>query len=159
MNRALQGLCFRRNSGARPRTWKICSPREDAAEIRYLMNRARRTGVAASQIGCRITGSRCCICPSRFRRCSTTAVTSGFVLVLEDTSDMLRAQKAAAWHEVARRIAHEIKNPLTPIALCAERIGAPAGPRRLLPPETQRILRECARDHLARSGIREDAGG
>ena len=44
-------------------------------------------------------------------------------MVLEDTSELLRAQKAAAWHEVARRIAHEFKNPLTPIALSAERIG------------------------------------
>ena len=50
-------------------------------------------------------------------------LTSGFVLVLEDTSELLRAQKAAAWHEVARRVAHEIKNPLTPMALSAERIG------------------------------------
>ena len=49
-------------------------------------------------------------------------------MVLEDTTDMLRAQKAAAWHEIARRIAHEIKNPLTPIGLCAERICAPARP-------------------------------
>ena len=48
---------------------------------------------------------------------------SGFVLVVEDTSELLRAQKAAAWHEVARRVAHEIKNPLTPIALCADRIA------------------------------------
>jgi nitrogen fixation/metabolism regulation signal transduction histidine kinase len=62
--------------------------------------------------------------------------------VLEDTSDMLRAQKAAAWHEVARRIAHEIKNPLTPIALCSERIQ-----RQLDRPataDTARILRECS---------------
>ena len=50
-------------------------------------------------------------------------LTSGFVVVLEDTSELLRAQKAAAWHEVARRVAHEIKNPLTPIALSAERIA------------------------------------
>ena len=50
-------------------------------------------------------------------------LTSGFVIVLEDTSELLRAQKAAAWHEVARRVAHEIKNPLTPIALSAERIS------------------------------------
>jgi len=35
--------------------------------------------------------------------------------VVEDTSEQLRAQKAVAWHEVARRVAHEIKNPLTPI--------------------------------------------
>jgi two-component system nitrogen regulation sensor histidine kinase NtrY len=44
-------------------------------------------------------------------------------VVLEDTSELLRAQKSAAWHEVARRVAHEIKNPLTPIALSAERIA------------------------------------
>jgi PAS domain S-box-containing protein len=45
-----------------------------------------------------------------------------FVLVMEDLSDLLRAQKSAAWGEVAQRVAHEIKNPLTPIALSAERI-------------------------------------
>jgi two-component system nitrogen regulation sensor histidine kinase NtrY len=42
--------------------------------------------------------------------------------VFEDLSDLLRAQKQSAWREVARRVAHEIKNPLTPIALSAERI-------------------------------------
>jgi hypothetical protein len=46
----------------------------------------------------------------------------GYVIVFEDLSDLLKAQKQAAWREVARRIAHEIKNPLTPIALSAERI-------------------------------------
>lgn len=46
----------------------------------------------------------------------------GYVLVFEDLSEMLRGQKQAAWSEVARRIAHEIKNPLTPITLSAERI-------------------------------------
>jgi two-component system, NtrC family, nitrogen regulation sensor histidine kinase NtrY len=46
----------------------------------------------------------------------------GYVLVFEDLSDLLKAQKQAAWREVARRVAHEIKNPLTPIALCADRI-------------------------------------
>jgi hypothetical protein len=46
----------------------------------------------------------------------------GHVLVFEDLSELLRAQKQAAWREVARRVAHEIKNPLTPIALSAERI-------------------------------------
>jgi nitrogen fixation/metabolism regulation signal transduction histidine kinase len=44
------------------------------------------------------------------------------VVVLEDTTELLRAQKSAAWNEVARRVAHEIKNPLTPIALSAERM-------------------------------------
>jgi len=46
----------------------------------------------------------------------------GYVLVFEDLSDLLRAQKQTAWREVARRVAHEIKNPLTPIALSADRI-------------------------------------
>jgi two-component system nitrogen regulation sensor histidine kinase NtrY len=46
----------------------------------------------------------------------------GVLLVLEDLTDLMRAQKIAAWREVARRLAHEIKNPLTPIRLSAERI-------------------------------------
>jgi len=46
----------------------------------------------------------------------------GYVLVLEDATELLRAQKQSAWKEVARRVAHEIKNPLTPIALNAELI-------------------------------------
>ena len=44
------------------------------------------------------------------------------ILIIEDVSDLVRAKKAEAWREVARRIAHEIKNPLTPITLNAERI-------------------------------------
>ncbi|HEU5401303.1 MAG TPA: HAMP domain-containing protein, partial [Terriglobales bacterium] len=46
----------------------------------------------------------------------------GYVVVFEDLSELLQAQRQAAWREVARRIAHEIKNPLTPIQLSAERI-------------------------------------
>jgi len=46
----------------------------------------------------------------------------GVVLVLDDVTPLIRAQKVAAWREVARRLAHEIKNPLTPIQLCAERM-------------------------------------
>ena len=46
----------------------------------------------------------------------------GVVLVMEDLTELLSAQRAAAWSEVARRMAHEIKNPLTPIQLSAERI-------------------------------------
>jgi nitrogen fixation/metabolism regulation signal transduction histidine kinase len=47
----------------------------------------------------------------------------GIVLVIEDLTELLAAQRAAAWSEVARRMAHEIKNPLTPIQLSAERIA------------------------------------
>ncbi len=66
----------------------------------------------------------------------------GFVMVIEDTSDLLRAQKASAWQEVARRIAHEIKNPLTPISLCADRIARQLL-RVQLPDESRAILEEC----------------
>ncbi len=47
---------------------------------------------------------------------------TGWVIVLDDLTELLRAEKMAAWQEVARRLAHEIKNPLTPIHLSAERI-------------------------------------
>ncbi|MBP9108637.1 MAG: HAMP domain-containing protein [Pyrinomonadaceae bacterium] len=48
---------------------------------------------------------------------------NGVVLVIEDLSELISAQRASAWQEVARRMAHEIKNPLTPIQLSAERIA------------------------------------
>ncbi len=64
----------------------------------------------------------------------------GVVLVLDDVTPLIRAQKVAAWREVARRLAHEIKNPLTPIQLSAERlrrhfVGAP--------PEARALVDEC----------------
>lgn len=46
----------------------------------------------------------------------------GFVLVFEDLTELIKAQKVAAWQEVAKRVAHEIKNPLTPIQLSAQRL-------------------------------------
>src|ERR1044072_269915 len=51
----------------------------------------------------------------------------GKVLVFDDLTPVLGAQRAAAWTEVARRIAHEIKNPLTPIKLSAERLDKKFG--------------------------------
>jgi PAS domain S-box-containing protein len=53
----------------------------------------------------------------------------GFVVVLDDISNLIRAQREAAWGEVARRLAHEIKNPLTPIQLSAERLERKLGAR------------------------------
>jgi len=47
----------------------------------------------------------------------------GWVVAIEDSTQLVQAQKLAAWNEAARRIAHEIKNPLTPIQLSAERIA------------------------------------
>ncbi|MFA5171210.1 MAG: ATP-binding protein [Sulfuriferula sp.] len=51
-----------------------------------------------------------------------SGIDSGFILVFDDITHLVRAQRDAAWGEVARRLAHEIKNPLTPIQLSAERI-------------------------------------
>jgi two-component system nitrogen regulation sensor histidine kinase NtrY len=71
----------------------------------------------------------------------------GIVLVLDDVTPLIRAQKVAAWREVARRLAHEIKNPLTPIQLSAERLrrhftDAPPGARALVEECTGTIVGE-----------------
>ena len=71
----------------------------------------------------------------------------GVVIVLDDVSPLIRAQKVAAWREVARRLAHEIKNPLTPIQLSAERLqrhfaGAPEATRALVDECTTAIVTE-----------------
>jgi PAS domain S-box-containing protein len=121
--------------------------REDTAEIKYLMKRARRTGVATRQLELQTAGRKLHLAVTV--SALEERLTSGFVIVLEDTSELLRAQKAAAWHEVARRVAHEIKNPLTPIALSADRIGRQLE-RVELPPAPARILRECA-DTISKS--------
>jgi two-component system, NtrC family, nitrogen regulation sensor histidine kinase NtrY len=115
--------------------------REDTTEIKYLMKRARRTGLASRQLELRTASRKIHLAVTV--SALESKLTSGFVVVLEDTSELLRAQKAAAWHEVARRVAHEIKNPLTPIALSAERIGRQLD-RLDLPPGTARIIYECA---------------
>jgi PAS domain S-box-containing protein len=115
--------------------------RDDTAELKYLMKRARRVGSSSSQVEFAT--------PAQVFHLAVTVaaleekLNSGFVIVLEDTSELLRAQKAAAWHEVARRIAHELKNPLTPISLCADRIvrQIDKGP---VTSDSLRILRECA---------------
>ncbi|MFM1885620.1 MAG: hypothetical protein RL026_777 [Pseudomonadota bacterium] len=65
--------------------------------------------------------------PDRVLRCACApldelAGAPGYVIVFDDITDLLRAQREAAWGEVARRLAHEIKNPLTPIQLSAERL-------------------------------------
>ena len=64
----------------------------------------------------------------------------GAVLVFDDVTPLIRTQRVAAWRDVARRLAHEIKNPLTPIQLCAERM------RRHFtsaPPPSRELVDEC----------------
>ena len=58
-----------------------------------------------------------------------TATEGGFVLVFDDITQLIQAQRATAWAEVGRRLAHEIKNPLTPIQLSAERLELKLGGR------------------------------
>ncbi len=65
---------------------------------------------------------------------------AGVVFVFDDLTELLRAQRLAAWREVAQRIAHEIKNPLTPIQLSAQRLRRRLGDR---PGEDKRLLEEC----------------
>jgi PAS domain S-box-containing protein len=97
---------------------------EDWLVVERLLRRARRVGHATEQtqldsgangplpVSMTATALRDSKGPRR-----------GVVLVIEDLSELLAAQRAAAWSEVARRMAHEIKNPLTPIQLSAERIA------------------------------------
>jgi len=65
----------------------------------------------------------------------------GSVLVVEDTTELLRAQRQLAWKEVAQRVAHEIKNPLTPIALSAERIARHLDRAQ---PDSPAVIRKCS---------------
>jgi two-component system, NtrC family, nitrogen regulation sensor histidine kinase NtrY len=64
----------------------------------------------------------------------------GAVLVLDDVTPLIRAQRVAAWRDVARRLAHEIKNPLTPIQLSAERLRRHFSQA---PPPTVALVGEC----------------
>jgi len=65
----------------------------------------------------------------RITREQSTRREHGFVVTLDDITDLVSAQRNSAWADVARRIAHEIKNPLTPIQLSAERIRRRYGKR------------------------------
>ncbi|MDQ7263913.1 PAS domain-containing sensor histidine kinase [Paracoccus sp. PS-1] len=71
----------------------------------------------------------------------------GYVVALDDVTDLVSAQRMAAWGDVARRVAHEIKNPLTPIQLSAERLKRKFGPiageeREALEQYTEVIIRQ-----------------
>jgi nitrogen fixation/metabolism regulation signal transduction histidine kinase len=145
VNRALIGLFpnFSFPAGDRAAHLADLFSGEDLSEIAYLMKRSRRTGIASSQLDVRRPGQLLHLAVVVSVLPSRDGEQPGFVVVLEDTSELLRAQKATAWHEVARRIAHELKNPLTPIALSAERIARQLD-RGAQGADAQRILRECS---------------
>ena len=71
----------------------------------------------------------------------------GFVVAFDDVTELVSAQRMAAWGDVARRVAHEIKNPLTPIQLSAERLRRKFGP---LAPESERAALEQYTDVIIR---------
>ncbi len=106
---------------------------ENRTILERLLNRAKRIGQASEQTVLRrehTNGSAVQNGESLSVALTATALpktseaeTSGVVLVIEDLSELIAAQRASAWQEVARRMAHEIKNPLTPIQLSAERIA------------------------------------
>ena len=100
---------------------------DDLTTIERLLARARRMGRATEQtVLARHNSDATETVPVALAAAALKnegAPQRGVVLVIEDLTDLLAAQRAAAWSEVARRLAHEIKNPLTPIQLSAERIS------------------------------------
>ena len=118
-------------------------PPELMSELEGLLRRADRMGITASNMEVNL--------PHAKLNAAVTAAALehpakrlGYVLVFEDLSDVLRAQKQSAWSEVARRVAHEIKNPLTPIALSAERIQRYLARGSTLDAASLEVIRACA---------------
>jgi two-component system, NtrC family, nitrogen regulation sensor histidine kinase NtrY len=109
------------NSGMVDSELRDVFPPDVVEDLQVLLRRADRMGITTSQ-------TEIAVHRAKLNAALTVATLKhederlGYVLIFEDLSDLLKAQKQAAWREVARRIAHEIKNPLTPIALSADRI-------------------------------------
>ena len=106
-------------------------PAEAMDAIDHLLRRSHRMGVASGEMemavagnGARSGGTMYLLATVALLETGSGAERThhGYVLVLENATELLRAQKQSAWKEVARRVAHEIKNPLTPISLSAEQI-------------------------------------
>lgn len=108
----------------------VVSP-ENYVVLEKILNRAKRTGQASEQTvlkrvrteGNANSNDSLPVALSAAALASSSGKKKGAVLVIEDLSELIAAQRAVAWQEVARRMAHEIKNPLTPIQLAAERIA------------------------------------
>jgi nitrogen fixation/metabolism regulation signal transduction histidine kinase len=118
-------------------------PVEVLEDFEPLLRRADRMGVTTSQMEMQLlrTSLNVAVTVATLRH---QGERSGYVVVFEDLSDLLKAQKQAAWREVARRVAHEIKNPLTPIALSAERIQRHLDRATPTDPASLAVVRSCA---------------
>jgi two-component system, NtrC family, nitrogen regulation sensor histidine kinase NtrY len=116
---------------------------EIADDLRHMIRKSNRMGTVTSQLEIHSADN---VLNAAVTVASLTHDKQrlGYVLVFEDLSDLLRAQKQLAWQEVARRVAHEIKNPLTPISLSAERIRRHL--ERGVPPDDQSlaVIHGCA---------------
>lgn len=115
-------------------------PPEFTQELIRLERRARRMGNASSEVEMRTPRGPVNLSVTLAALDFQGGHSYGSILVLEDVSDFLHAQRQAAWKEVAQRVAHEIRNPLTPITLSAERI------RRHVDrdsPESPGVIRKC----------------
>jgi len=121
---------------------------EAARAVLHLMRRSLRMGAVSREIEV-ATGGRLVRTAVTVSSLGPRKSNPGFVVVIDDLTDLLHAQKAAAWQEVAQRIAHEIKNPLTPIQLSAQRLlryldRAPAAKLGAPRTEFEKLTAECA---------------
>lgn len=115
-------------------------PSEYVEDIGTVIRRGQRMGAASTEVEFHNRGRTMHLAVTS-ARLGLASGKSGTVLVLEDTTELLRAQRQLAWKEVAQRVAHEIKNPLTPIALSAERIGRHLDRSQ---PDSPSIIRKCS---------------
>jgi two-component system, NtrC family, nitrogen regulation sensor histidine kinase NtrY len=114
-------------------------PADCADELARVIRRASRMGAASTELEYHAYGRTLHLAITS-ARLDLGRGQAGSVLVVEDTTDFLRAQRQLAWKEVAQQVAHEIKNPLTPIALSAERIGRHLDRGQ---PDSPGIIRKC----------------
>ncbi len=123
-NRAAGEMLGKEASEAVGRSHEEVLSGENFAELRTLMRHAGpRVAGLDEELSVEVGGQRLTIAAHCSSLRDSGGAYQGTVVVLEDLTGMIRAQKAAAWREVARRIAHEIRNPLTPIQLSAQRIA------------------------------------
>jgi two-component system, NtrC family, nitrogen regulation sensor histidine kinase NtrY len=115
-------------------------PPECVDEFATLIRRGQRMGAASTELEFHAR-SRTMHLAVTSARLDLGRGKTGTVLVIEDTTELLRAQRQLAWKEVAQRVAHEIKNPLTPIALSAERIGRHLDRTQ---PDSPSVIRKCS---------------
>jgi two-component system, NtrC family, nitrogen regulation sensor histidine kinase NtrY len=123
--------------------------REDLRPLETLLTQARRGGSvpAVQEVALLRDGREVHLAAAATQLLRDDGSAGGAVLVFDDVTPLIRTQRVAAWRDVARRLAHEIKNPLTPIQLCAERMrrqfsSAPAPARALVEECTSTIVGE-----------------